>query len=183
MHMYETLKRAVRFGGLGFAGLVMVAGTASADAGADIAVGVTVTNSCTISSTPLAFPGYDSTLNAATPVGANATLTVTCTSGLVTAVTLNEGENADAGSAPATPVRRMTDGTNFLNYVLNQDSQAVASSGVTAPHAASHDRHRRRGRVDGLRQHARGTKPTRRYLRRCRHRNGPFLIQRFTANR
>lgn len=123
MHMYETIKRAVRLGGLGFAGLLTVAGTASADAGADIAVGVTVTNSCTISSTPLAFPGYDSTLNAATPVGANATLTVTCTSGLVTAVTLNEGENADAGSAPATPVRRMTDGTNFLSYVLNQDAQ------------------------------------------------------------
>jgi spore coat protein U-like protein len=121
--MYQTLRRVVRLGGLGFAGLVALAGTARADAGADIAVGVTVTDSCTISSTPLAFAGYDATANASTPVGANATLTVTCTSGFVTAVTLDEGQNAGTGSAPATPVRRMTDGTSFLNYVLNQDSQ------------------------------------------------------------
>ena len=123
MKMYDTLKHAIRLSGLAFAGLLTVAGTASADDAADINVGVTVTNSCTISSTPLAFAGYDSTLNFSTPVNANATLTVTCTNGFETAVTLDEGQNPDAGSAPATPARRMTDGTNFLNYVLNQDSQ------------------------------------------------------------
>jgi spore coat protein U-like protein len=124
--MFDILKRTIRLSVLGFAGLLTVAGTASADDAADIAVGVTVTNSCTISSTPVAFASYDSTLNATTPVGANATLTVTCTNGFETAVTLNEGENPGAGSAPATPARRMTDGTNFLNYTLNQDSQGGA---------------------------------------------------------
>jgi spore coat protein U-like protein len=123
MQMYQTLRHAIRLGSVGLAGLIAFAGTASADEAANIAVGVTVTESCTISSTALAFAGYNAALNASTPVGANATLTVTCTSGFATTVTLDEGDNAGAGSAPATPVRRMTDGTNFLNYTLNQDSQ------------------------------------------------------------
>jgi spore coat protein U-like protein len=123
MQMYETLRRVIRLGSFGLAGLVAFAGTASADEAANIAVGVTVTDSCTISSTALTFAGYNAALNVSTPVGANATLSVTCTSGFETAVTLDEGDNPDAGSAPATPIRRMTDGTNFLNYTLNQDAQ------------------------------------------------------------
>lgn len=123
MQVIKKLVRFVSVAGVGLTGLVASAGTAHADASANMAVGVTVADSCTISSTPLAFAGYNSTVNASTPVGANATLTVTCTSGFATTVTLNEGLNEGAGSTPATPVRRMTDGTNFLNYVLNQDSQ------------------------------------------------------------
>lgn len=125
MHFFKNLGRLFPTSALALA-VFAVAGTAKADDVANIAVGVTVANSCSISSTALAFAGYDAVTNAATPVGANATLTVTCTDGFVTAVTLDQGLSPGVGSGAGTPVRRMTDGVNFLDYELKQDSQGGA---------------------------------------------------------
>ncbi|WP_439598360.1 spore coat protein U domain-containing protein [Falsiroseomonas sp.] len=72
-----------------------------------MAVSAEVTKICTISATALTFSGYSQTV----PTDTTATASGQCTgtSGTLT-FTVGEGGNYSGGS------RRITDGTNFLNY-------------------------------------------------------------------
>ncbi len=102
-------------------------------AGDNLAVSATVIDNCLISTEALAFGNYD-------PVDANkgdalegtGTVSITCTLDAAAAITLGQGANADTGSTDAAPLRRMTDGTNFLSYALYSDGGHAAVWGNDA---------------------------------------------------
>lgn len=86
---------------------------------ANLTVGATVVDNCIISTSDLTFGNYDPIFaNAAATLDGSGSVTITCTTGASAAITLGQGANADAGSTDAVPLRRMTDGTNFLSYFL-----------------------------------------------------------------
>lgn len=92
----------------------------AATATSNMAVSATVTNNCTISAGALAFGAYGlANVNGAN-LDANATLTLQCTSGASTVITLGQGLHADTGSTEETPLRRLESGTNHLSYSLYQ---------------------------------------------------------------
>lgn len=104
------------------ASAVLIATGGVAHAGSqttNLAVTASVGANCTISTATLAFGTYD-------PVAANAatgadltgtgTVTIACTKGAVTSVELGLGANASGSQ------RRLTNGTDFLNYDVFQDS-------------------------------------------------------------
>lgn len=110
----------------------------AASATANLSVGATIVNNCTISTTPVSFASYD-------PVGAHAsnnddsgsgTVTVTCTKGTTATIGLALGQNASGST------RRMLNGTaNFLNYELYQDAGrgtvwGTAGTALLSPGAA-----------------------------------------------
>ena len=95
-----------------------VARTQAATASANLAVSATVTNNCTISTTPLAFGSYDPvTANATANLDGSGKVTVACTKNASATVGLSTGSNASGST------RRMGDGgSNYLTYELYQDS-------------------------------------------------------------
>lgn len=108
-------------------------GLSSTQAATDnLDVSATVISNCTITANALAFGTYD-------PVGANAvtaatgatTLDVTCSNGASFNVTLGQGGSSGGGSTDADPARRLTDGTNFLNYGLFTDAGRLDEWGNT----------------------------------------------------
>lgn len=101
----------------------------AATTAANLDVSATVTNSCSISSSPMAFGAYDPI--SGTELNTTATLSVTCTQGTVQAITLDEGANPGATSTTALPVRRMIDGGAFLGYSLASTVDQVATWGNT----------------------------------------------------
>jgi spore coat protein U-like protein len=125
-----------------------------ADAGAgtttgNLSVTATVTNNCSIdSTTALAFGSYDPAITNR-PAGADlqssaGVIALTCTSGATTAITIDQGLTALAGSTDILPVRQMSDGaTHLLGYSIyqtgafstvwgNTSGTAVAYSGTGA---------------------------------------------------
>jgi spore coat protein U-like protein len=121
------------------AALIVAFAVASSTATADtktstLSVTATVNASCTIDSTDaVAFGTYDPvTTNATDPLTTNSgAVATTCTNGSDATITLGQGENADAGSTDAAPLRRMVGGTNtdqFLSYSLCQDSTDCLTS-------------------------------------------------------
>ncbi|MGH7772293.1 MAG: Csu type fimbrial protein [Candidatus Binatia bacterium] len=74
----------------------------------------TVSNNCTISAGSLNFGTYDTL--ASSPDDDTGTVTITCTPDAPVTLELNLGVNASGSQ------RRMTNGTNFLNYEIYQDA-------------------------------------------------------------
>ena len=99
-----------------FAPTLAMAGTATSN----MSVSATVSDSCTISAGALAFGAYDTVAGSA--VDGTATLSVACTQGASSTITLGQGANADSGSTDAAPLRRLANGTDTLSYALFQDS-------------------------------------------------------------
>lgn len=122
------------------AGLAGLSGTASAQTEtANLDVSATVAASCTISTAALAFGTYDPIVtNASDPLDATGTVTVTCTNGSTTAITLGQGANADGTSTDAAPERRMAAGTDHLSYDLYSDTGRTTVWGNTAPTSVAH---------------------------------------------
>ena len=99
------------------------AATAQASPTANLTVSAKVDNSCSITTTALAFGSYSGKTG-----GANETqdldvpskVTVTCTlAGADVTVTLGEGTNKDSTSTAAVPVRRMVDGlSHYMTYSI-----------------------------------------------------------------
>jgi spore coat protein U domain-containing protein, fimbrial subunit CupE1/2/3/6 len=87
----------------------------AATATSTVTVSASVSQNCTVSTASVAFGAYDPvSANAATDlVAAAAPLTVTCTKG-ASGVTIDLGQ----GGHYSAPNRRMSDGTDFLNYQL-----------------------------------------------------------------
>jgi spore coat protein U-like protein len=90
----------------------------AATATATLNVSATVVSNCLINTTPVNFGNYD---GLAGPLNGAGAVSVTCTDTQPWEITLGEGANADTGSLPTAPIRRMTDGTNFLDYGLYTD--------------------------------------------------------------
>lgn len=108
---------------------------------ANLTVQATVDANCTISTTAVDFGSYDPvTANATTDLQAPAggKVTLLCTNGASATVTLGEGSNADTGSAPEDPERRMASGANFLSYTLYSDAGLTTEWGDTAPTGVAH---------------------------------------------
>jgi spore coat protein U-like protein len=108
--------------------------TDAATATANLSVTASVTANCTITTAPVAFGAYDPVVaNATTALNGTGTVSVTCTSGDSTTVTLGQGANAGGGSTDAAPVRRLNDGaTDYLSYSLYQDAGRSTVWGNTA---------------------------------------------------
>lgn len=89
-----------------------LAGTATANVG----ISANIANVCTITTGAVAFGAYDPiVVNAASPLNASGTVTITCTKGAATTVSLGLGNN------PAGSVRKMKDaGSDLLIYELYQ---------------------------------------------------------------
>src|SRR3954452_14882108 len=82
-----------------------------------------VVSSCTITTTGINFANYDPVVdNHTTPLDANGTVTVACTSGAVTSIGMDQGQTPKAGSSTAAPLRQMASGANRVRYDLYQDA-------------------------------------------------------------
>jgi spore coat protein U-like protein len=126
----------------GTAALTMAA-VSSADAAtatSNLAVTASVAANCTISTAPVAFGAYDPvSANATTVLNGTGTVSVTCTNGATTTVTLGQGANAGGGSTAAAPARRLKDGgTDFLTYSLYSDTGRTTVWGDTAGTGLAH---------------------------------------------
>jgi spore coat protein U-like protein len=119
--------------------LLSIAAASSIDAAtstANLAVNATVTASCSLSTTAVAFGAYDSLgTNASAALTGTGAITATCTAGASTTITLGQGSNANTGSTDAAPARRMSDGQatpHYLTYSLYQDTNHTTVWGNTA---------------------------------------------------
>lgn len=90
------------------AGIFGASGTYALTDTENLLVSATVTATCTITTSPVAFGVYDPTSN--TDLDGTGSVTVLCTNGTAGYVTLGEGANADTGSTPALPLRQMAGG-------------------------------------------------------------------------
>jgi spore coat protein U-like protein len=97
----------------------------AATATATFSVSATVVKACVISATPLSFGTYDPTT--ASPVDGTTTVTVTCTNG----TSYNVGLNAGTSAGATVTSRKMTQGSNTLNYALYQDAARTTNWGNT----------------------------------------------------
>lgn len=105
----------------------------------DLDVSATVVANCTITANALNLGNYDPVAaNAAAAATASTTLSVACTSGAAATVTLGQGDNAAGGSTDANPARRLSDGTNFLNYELFTDVGLADEWGNTTGTGVAH---------------------------------------------
>jgi spore coat protein U-like protein len=106
---------------------------------ADLDVSAEVSANCTISTIALAFGSYDPVVaHASAALDGQGTVTVTCTNGSTTVITLGQGLNADAASTDASPVRQMVSGANQLSYALYSDSSRTTPWGNTSETGVSH---------------------------------------------
>jgi len=89
------------------------------NASSSMSVSTNVAAVCTISAGALNFGGYDPTSNAVQ--NGTATMTVTCTSGAIATIDLDQGANPHTGSTATAPQRQLKfhDTTDhFVNYQL-----------------------------------------------------------------
>lgn len=109
---------------------------------ANLPVSASVSANCAISTSAVAFGAYDPAVaNASTALDNQGSVTVTCTSGASTTITLGEGDNANAGSTAAVPLRRMSDGAgtpHYLSYFLYQDGGRSTVWGDTGGTGVAH---------------------------------------------
>jgi spore coat protein U-like protein len=101
------------------AGVAAVLASASLSAGSattNLSVTATVANNCTISTSTVAFGGYDPVVtNASSPLAGTGGVTIACTKGAATTVGLGLGSNADGST------RRMANGSEYLTYELYKE--------------------------------------------------------------
>lgn len=109
----------------------------SASTSANLGVSASVSQNCTISTTPLAFGPYDPVgTNAVTALNASGNVTVACTMG-ATGLTVGMGN----GVNPSGSQRRMLGGTSagLLNYNLFQPPNNAAGTACTFPGSTAWD--------------------------------------------
>src|SRR5581483_8493063 len=85
----------------------------AASASANLNISASVAAVCTITTSPVAFGAYDPiSANAATDLTASGSVNVACTKGTPATIDLGNGASFAAGT------RRMSSGSDFLNYGL-----------------------------------------------------------------
>ena len=106
---------------------------------ANLSVTATVSANCTIATGAVAFGTYDPiSTHALANLDGTGSVSVTCTSGAATTVTLGQGANAGGGSTDAAPVRRMNAGSNYLSSSLFSDAGRSTVWGNTAGTGVAH---------------------------------------------
>lgn len=99
----------------------------------NVSISVTVNANCTISAGPLAFGNYDPAIaNASSALNGTASMSVACTSAAPATILLDQGANANTSSTDSAPLRRLNNGSNFLNYNVYQDSSRSTTWGNTS---------------------------------------------------
>ncbi len=93
----------------------------------NINVNANVLAACTIATNPLAFGTYNPL--SAGSLQVDTTLSITCVQGSVASISLAGGNNLSGAQ------RRMSDGTNFLNYSIFQP--ATSAAGAACAYTAS----------------------------------------------
>lgn len=93
---------------------------------------VTVSSNCSISTTGFSTTYDPIVTNASSDQSATASVTTTCTLLAQPVVTLGQGANPDKSSSDTAPVRRLTNGSGYLNYGLFQDSGHATTWGNTS---------------------------------------------------
>jgi spore coat protein U-like protein len=137
--MHRSFKWTRGLFGAALAGSLLAGNADAGTATANLSVTATVSATCSISTTPLAFGTYDPVVtNAATPLDATGGVVVTCTNGAATTVTLGQGLNANTGSSDSVPLRRMASGGNYLSYSLYQNAGHTTVWGNTAGTGIAH---------------------------------------------
>ncbi len=100
----------------------------------NVPVSANIANTCTISNAPVLLGAYDPVVtNATVPKDGSGSVTITCTKGAVTSVSLGLGQN------PAATQRRMGDAplpTVFMNYELYQPPNTTPGSACSYTGAA-----------------------------------------------
>lgn len=108
--------------------LMLTAGSAyAATESTTFTVGATVADSCSVSASNLAFGNIDPLLNSTTATDATTTISVTCANGTA----YNVGLNAGTATGATVTARKMTSGTNTLDYALYSDSGRTTNWGNT----------------------------------------------------
>jgi len=140
MSMQKLNARMLTLAGAVALALGAASSVGAATATSNLSVTASVSSNCTISTAAVAFGAYDPIgTNAAAPLNGTGSVSVTCSTGASTTVTLGQGSNADTGSTAAVPVRRLKDaGTNFLSYALYSDTGRTTAWGDTAPTGLPH---------------------------------------------
>jgi spore coat protein U-like protein len=128
---------------LGAATIAMALVSAAAHAGSasqNLGVTASVADNCVLSTSAVAFGGYDPvSANASSDLTGTGSVSVTCTTGASAKITLGQGLNADTGSTDSAPARRLTDdGTNYLTYQLYSDSARTTVWGNDTGSGVSH---------------------------------------------
>jgi spore coat protein U-like protein len=93
----------------------------------NVAVSASIANTCTITNASVAMGVYDPVVtNATAPLDGSGSVTITCTRGAVTTVSLGLGTHASGSQ------RRMSDGVpNFMNYELYQPPSTTPATACT----------------------------------------------------
>lgn len=111
--MFRSPAQAVRLVALTGAAIVALAAhPAFAANTAELGVSATVADTCSVTTTAVAFGTVDVTLNA--NVDAEGAFSVTCTTGSIWTASADAGEATDA----VVTARKMTSGANLMNYAL-----------------------------------------------------------------
>jgi spore coat protein U-like protein len=121
--MESAMKKAL-VGALALAVIALMATPvfAAGSATNPLTLSATVINNCTITTTPVGFGNYDPL--SASVNNASGTVVITCTKNAAPSITLANGNNFVAN-------RRMTDGTNFMNYEIYKPPTTVAGAACT----------------------------------------------------
>jgi spore coat protein U-like protein len=105
----------------------------------NLIVSASVTATCTIATTPVAFGAYDPT--SVSDLTATGAVTVLCTNGTAGYITLGEGANPNVASTPAVPLRQMAGGAaaaGRLGYLLYSEATRTAVWGNTGTTGLAH---------------------------------------------
>lgn len=100
---------------------------------ANMAVSASIAGSCSLVANPLAFSVYDP--SSASPLQANTTLALTCTTGAGSAISMGIGANSTGTGASAQRRLRQGATTNYLSYSIFQPSSGAeaAACAYTTP--------------------------------------------------
>jgi spore coat protein U-like protein len=121
------------------AGMVGAGSSIAATDTDNLLVSASVTATCTISTTPVAFGAYDPTSVSDLP--ATGAVTVLCTNGTAGYITLSEGANPDGASSAAVPLRQMAGGAagaGRLAYRLYSEATRTDVWGNTGSTGLAH---------------------------------------------
>ena len=115
--------------------MVVAAPAFAGSATSNLSVTASVSAVCTITTSVVAFGAYDPVVtNATTDLTGAGSVNVACTKGTPATIDLGVGSNLSGGS------RRMSSGSDFLNYALYKDAARtqVWGSGMTGGSTASY---------------------------------------------
>jgi spore coat protein U-like protein len=120
------MRKSIRFTALAAAALAFSTCTFAATKTGTLTVTAYMFQSCTVDGGTLVFGNYDVLQNAAVPLNAQSTVSVSCTAGAPVVVTLDHGANPSLGTGTGAGARALKAGTGvgatYLSYSLYSDS-------------------------------------------------------------